>query len=365
MRLKDKEIQVARELMCDALFELGHSTVLDFFMTVVNDLKTFQAPPVTVPKGPGETVKQLKGMIKQAKCLIHANAELKELVPQATKKEIGLLRQFEEIILKIEQQVQAALAKLAARKLTPKKLELAYHKIAKETGIPITKKLLEQHKVVSNKLGKTSASLRHLLEVFQMNPMTPVERSCVCIDMARYSLLARQIQATQDAKALFDFNRKLQAQFRCALTVVGAKPGQVAIDDTGDGALLFLADADMAVNFAIEVLKAGFAKNLEIPNKEWHQHVRIGIDTGKVMLDLKRMDGKVVSFNSAGVPIINAVRIQSKCSTGRVAVSRVTWGKLSSEHQALFGKFKSLKPDKKKHEPALEMCITKAGAGLS
>jgi hypothetical protein len=357
--------------MCDALIELGYSRVRDLFMTVLEDMKTYEAPVTIVPKGPGKYVNELRVIAWQAGRVVHGKEHLRERFGQQSEEEASALRQLDEIIQQIQRDLQNPLTKLAARNLKPGKLQPIYRELANGAGMRILSDLIRRHEKIRSRLGNTCANLQKLSggrrkkELGQTKPSPSVHQmSCVSIDMARYSLLARQIQATQEAKALFDFNRKLQEQFRRALAAAGAKPDRVPIDDTGDGALVFMPDATTAVKFAVEVQKASFVKNLGIPNKEWQQNLRIGIDTGEVMMDLVVRDGDVMSFNSAGVPIINAVRIQSKCPVGEIAVSRPTWGKLDSGLQGLFGKFRSPKSDKKKHEPALEMCVTKPGASL-
>ena len=352
---------------CHALIEIAYARVLDLFLTVVSDLKSFKAPLVADCNGPDEIVREIEAALGQARSIIKAKEEIRLLFPQPTTEEMASLRQLHEIITRIEKQVRNPLARLAKRNPKPKEFEKPYRRIAK-IGIAISKALISQHNLVAGRLGTSAVNLRSLLEATQVERVISETMSCVSIDMARYSVLARRIQGSQDAKALFEFNQNLQAQLRSALKEAGADPSTVPIDDTGDGALIFVREAHIAMGFAIEVQKSSFAKNLKVPTKEWHQNLRIGIDTGNLVLDVMTKGEKVLSFNSAGVPIINAVRIQSNCPKGKIAVSRATWGQLNPEkQQPLFGQFKSLKPaDPKKrgHEPALEMCVTKVGAGL-
>lgn len=362
-KLTDDQVKLTRTVACHSLLELAHSRVLDLFLTVVDDLKKFKAPKLGTPKGPGELVRQLQSAIDPAKIIIRAEEDLSPFFPQPTEGETKLLNKLFEIIEEIEGQIISPLRKLEKQGLSPKSYEPRYRQIAKR-GVTLARKLLKEMTIVEERLWNSAAKLGTAAENTPVKVRKESKRvACVSIDMAKYSELARQIQGRQDPEALFSFNQRLQTQLRAALKDAGADPAQVPIDDAGDGALIYLPTADLAVKFAIQVQRDTFAKNLEIPKDEWWQHLRIGIDVGIVVLETFSLDGRILSFNSAGVPIINAVRIQSNCRKGRIAVSRATWGNLSEKLKLLFGPMKTT-GKKKPHEPALEMCVTKAGAGL-
>jgi class 3 adenylate cyclase len=156
------------------------------------------------------------------------------------------------------------------------------------------------------------------------------ERSVVSIDMLAYSSHALVLdEYFQGPQGLHQYNRQLQRIFEEALTAAGADLAKTPSFNTGDGALVLLDSAEVAVRFAVEVQKRAHRSNRGVRDASRERRFRIGIATGDICVESKTdRTGAVLSFNAAGIPVIDAVRIQSACEPGAVWISDVTYNKL-------------------------------------
>jgi class 3 adenylate cyclase len=173
----------------------------------------------------------------------------------------------------------------------------------------------------------------------------------VALDMARYSEFALDLEQFLNSRVLFEFNKDIQAQFKKAIRDVGGDPNDTHIVNTGDGALVFLPNPDLAVRFAFAVQKDAFQRNLNIrpraQRRRWR--FRIGISTGKYCIQSYRdVGGRLLGFEAAGVTIINAVRIQTKCSAACILICDDAYKQLEKGLQRRFVRRFSIKA--KRHE---------------
>jgi len=353
-------------MACCVLSEMAYGFVTTLFSDVVTELASYQAPIGYSSHEPDGIICQLKTVIGEAKYIIDAKMRLKSRFPEPTEQEMSLLAELHSSIEEIEKEVLAPIEQLGINKRSPKEVEKTYKRLAKRVACPILRKLKANYGLSQEKVRKAGSLWQ---DSIQKAEMKITQMACVSLDMERYSLMARMIQAVLDAEALYKFNERLQNAFRIALKNAGAEPDETPIDDTGDGALVFLPNVDLAVMFSIEVLKATFADNLSSPDPQWHKHLRIGIDVGDVALSVQQSGNKVTSFSTGGVPIINAVRIQTGCPRGLIAISDQGWGHLKPKLQKLFGDSKWLPTKEKKgktKEKLLKLRVryTRSGAGL-
>src|SRR5213079_2310168 len=67
--------------------------------------------------------------------------------------------------------------------------------------------------------------------------------------------------------------------------------------------------------------------------KSCQLHFRMGISTGSVLME----PTTTARFPLAGMPIVEAVRLESACQAGEVLMSEDAWAKLPRRVQSLYG----------------------------
>lgn len=355
-RTEERRLEHSRRLTCLSLIELAYSKVFDPLVTVVGELECERAMVASSAdiRGPEKLAQNLITAISQAQSIIRVKEETKDLFLPPADADMDSLH---EMLEQIKNGLISPLSILTGRE--PVEYETSYRELAEKVGKPLLQKLLPAYQEVSDRHRDSARGLNDLLNTGIASDEVQGNWTCLSIDMARYSLLARQAQASQGAKALFSFNRELQGHLARALQKSGIKPEETPISDTGDGTLIFVKEATDAVRFAMELNKENLYASLGVSDTLWHQHLRIGIDSGEVSIEVVKSADRLLSFNSAGVPIINAVRIESACPKGRIAISRTAWRQLSSEYQPLFRSIEqATPPSKESHEPRLKFYVS-------
>ncbi len=176
---------------------------------------------------------------------------------------------------------------------------------------------------------------------FTSPAVNTLRMSVLSIDISRYGKRAQVLEEVlRDPKALLTLNLRIQEDFRAKLADLGIQ--DVYIHPTGDGALIYFREPENAVRFAEAVQEANA--------RERGPRFRVGIRTGEVALrrTIEDDDGRVVTFDAAGLPIIQAVRIESSSADDEVRICIDTWAGLPEDVQQRYQT--SATVDGKSHE---------------
>jgi class 3 adenylate cyclase len=167
--------------------------------------------------------------------------------------------------------------------------------------------------------------------------------SIVSIDLADYtSAVAAIHELFNDPELVYRYNANLLATFDIALRQCLLDPAEVPKDPTGDGALIFIPEneersGERAVWFALTVLEDRGLPSAQAKFQEWRRGVRIGIATGMVhVAKLVDPNGRMLSFEAGGTPLIEAVRLQAACPDDGIMICEKTRLELSANHRSQF-----------------------------
>jgi class 3 adenylate cyclase len=164
------------------------------------------------------------------------------------------------------------------------------------------------------------------------SPMSVIKGVVISLDMARYSEFALDLPDFLNAAVLSEFNKNIQKKFANAIKSVGGNPGATPIANMGDGALVFLGSSELAVRFAVEIQATAFQRSLDVRKEARERRFRIGMAAGEYCLErYYDVAGQLSGFNTGGVSIIDAVRIQAKCPEGGVLISDAAFNELPEE----------------------------------
>ena len=155
----------------------------------------------------------------------------------------------------------------------------------------------------------------------------PMTRTIVELDLVGYSQVARQLQEHLDSAAVRRLNRQVQEFVDRGLDRVRLKRKDVVVNTAGDNAVRLLADAELAHHFAVAVHRATEAHNATRTLPSAHRWFRIGIATGKV----SKRHGR-----AAGLPFIDAVRLETLGDGGHVLIDDTTYRALPDDLRSLY-----------------------------
>ena len=163
------------------------------------------------------------------------------------------------------------------------------------------------------------------------------EWTVVSVDKAAYSKGALALESLANARALLEHNRALVEQFIRAIENAGGQPSEILIHASGDGALLYFRDPNLAVKASLAVHALARANTLRMPDMGWAQQFRIGIATGPVCICRQRaFTSTTFQFEAGGATIINAVRIEAKCEPRQLWICHTTVKRLNRALQDCF-----------------------------
>lgn len=157
-------------------------------------------------------------------------------------------------------------------------------------------------------------------------------QSIVSVDLARYGKIASMLSSamrTAGTSTLAKFNEELHALLDGALKATEKQGWHVKgalRSDTGDGAIVLIGDPAAAVHFAEEVVIRSSGENARRREPDARWFFRVGVRTGEVWYSEARVSGLGrLLIRMASESIGEAVRIQSGCPIGSVAICEDTW----------------------------------------
>jgi len=167
---------------------------------------------------------------------------------------------------------------------------------------------------------------------------TPVLKTIVELDLARYSDIAKIMEQNLGPKAVAALNEQIRSFIVTSLQKIGSPLEDTLIKETGDGAILAFDNSEKAVNFAVEVHCAASKHNRGKDCEEAQRHFRIGIYSDEIILKKETtLKGEFKRFEVAGTAISNAVRLETACRTGEILICCNSWAELPRDMRLDFG----------------------------
>jgi class 3 adenylate cyclase len=161
----------------------------------------------------------------------------------------------------------------------------------------------------------------------EVNMTTIVE-----IDLVGYSTIARSLEESLDAEAVYGLNQSIQGLIDSALDKVGVSRANALVTNTGDGAILAIGNAETAHHFAVSLHHRSGEHNKTVKEPLSNRAFRVGIATGKVVSRI----GPDGTRAFGGVTIANAVRLESRSNPGDITVDEATFLAFPAEVQRLY-----------------------------
>jgi hypothetical protein len=164
------------------------------------------------------------------------------------------------------------------------------------------------------------------------------EKIVAVVDLSRYSDICKTLEQQLDVTAVAAVNKQIKDLISLALAAAGISSDRLPYKGTGDGAIIILDTADQGSLFAERLQLDAQRHNLNKDVPLAQRHFRIGVSTGKIILQrLDHVTRRPLGFDFAGTVIANAVRLEGACKTGEVLVSSDTWANLPQEVRKLYG----------------------------
>lgn len=162
------------------------------------------------------------------------------------------------------------------------------------------------------------------------------------LDMTGYSTMVEALADAEDTQeAVERINQLITKAVNDTLCRQGLQPENHVISFMGDGALLTFPDVAQAHYFASEFLSyfAPDNKQIKASNLQGLQkHFRIGISFGEVVRkQVLTKEGVAHGYSIAGVPIIQAVRLESNAQLDGILMHEVAWATLPDGLKVEYG----------------------------
>lgn len=171
------------------------------------------------------------------------------------------------------------------------------------------------------------------LRVYEVNP--DAIKAMVDIDMSGFGVAAEEADEKYGAQGIRALKQEVAECVEQALNAVHVPKEKALIAEAGDGALLMFDSARKAVEFGWHLHRRAKVHNDGFPTPT-PMHFRVGIATGTVSVET-RTTGHLRGLDPSGMAITHAVRLQSKCGVGGLAINSVTYDLLIKAEQEKFG----------------------------
>ena len=158
-----------------------------------------------------------------------------------------------------------------------------------------------------------------------------VRRTIVELDLLGYSDISAQLEQAHDASAVAQLCAQIQDFVDVGLSAARVQRADSVFKTTGDGALLSLANPEIAHRFAATVQDATRQHNLRKTLPIGLRVFRIGVATGDV--DVREIDGHTDHF---GDTVSRACRLEAKAQPGGVLIDAETFASLPPDLQSLY-----------------------------
>lgn len=157
-------------------------------------------------------------------------------------------------------------------------------------------------------------------------------KSVAVVDLARYSDIGRYLEQNLGAGAVAELNKQIQHAIQFALQRALFDCEEIPRKYTGDGAILIFNNPIEALDFASHLFQYAENHNSKRNVPLAQRHFRVGIATGPVVLEPRRMsNGEIVDYEFHGTTISDAVRLEAACLTGSVLIDAETFQSLPTE----------------------------------
>lgn len=160
----------------------------------------------------------------------------------------------------------------------------------------------------------------------------------VSLDLCQSSMLSSNVEHLLGAEAMLRFGDQISSEIQTVLEKQLPRDRfesrRQFIDEsmcnTGDGAILFFANVEDAVGFAVEFQRVDRSISY-----------RIGISSGTVAFRRWKIGDRVTKVDSAGTAIAEAVRLESQCEPGSILVANNALAEIENlDVGSLFGRLR-------------------------